>query len=413
LAARFLTVGDRSFQRPDVVVVGSGIVGLATAFFAGKAGLRVLVVERMVSPASLTSRRSGEGVRAQWSLPHNIAIARAAIELYGRFGEVLGDERLESGLRQVGYLYASRTEAGAALLADRVTLQRGAGLSDVDYLEASELRDRFPLLARDVRGGAFRAKDGIVSVERIISGYLARMTAEIALDTHVEAITAGPAGAMVRTQHGSIACGMVVVAAGAAAHRLLAGFAAAPPMRTARSSIIYVKVDGIPADHPATIDIDEGSFWRPDCGGARITASFRGLRFVADGVDEPAPEADYLARAIGSVSPMTPIWAALAPCIRDNHVRAGTFAVTADGAPVIGPLPGADRIFVNAGYGGHGVMMSSEGARRLAELLAGSKAHDPAGPFACERFHDGRPLMPEPMTLNLAEQAMARPEEPA
>jgi sarcosine oxidase subunit beta len=407
LPARFLSPSNLPSPSPDVVVVGSGIVGLATAFFAGKAGLRVLIVERLVAPAALTSRRSGEGVRAQWCLPHNIAIARAAIELYARFGEVLGDERLDAGLRQLGYLYASRSEDGAAFLADRVETQRRAGLTDVAYLGGSELRDRFPLLAGDVRGGAFRAKDGTVSVEQVISGYLAHMTADVLLTAEVETITAGPFGAVVRTQHGPIGCGIVVVAAGAGAPRLLAQFDGAPPMRTARSSIIHIKVGGIPSNHPATIDIDQGSFWRPDSGGARITASFRGLRYVDDGVDEPPPEPDYLGRAIATVSPMTPLWADLAREVQDNHVRSGTFAVTPDGSPAIGPIPGAERIFVNAGYGGHGVMMSIEGARRLAEMLSG-RPHDPADPFACERFHDGRTLVPEPMTINLASPETAK-----
>jgi hypothetical protein len=51
-------------------------------------------------------------------------------------------------------------------------------------------------------------------------------------------------------------------------------------------------------------------------------------------------------------------------------------------------------------------MMSIEGARRLAELLAGCP-HDPADPFACERFN-GRPLVPEPMTINLASPAAVK-----
>ena len=159
----------------------------------------------------------------------------------------------------------------------------------------------------------------------------------------------------------------------------------------------------------ATIDIDEGSFWRPDDGGGRITASFRGYHFVEDGVDDPQPESGYLDRAIATAAPMTPLWSRLAPHIRDSHLRTGTFAVTRDGSPVIGPLPGAEGVFLNIGYGGHGVMMSPEGGRRLGALLAGGR-HDPADPFAAERFLDGRLPVPEPMTINLAEHL--RPPAP-
>jgi len=382
--------------------VGSGVVGLSTAFFASRAGLRILVLERMRAPASLTSRRSGEGVRAQWGLAHNIDIARRSIELYARFGEALGDERIDAGLRRVGYLYASRTEAGATALAARVAAQRSAGLDDVEYLRGEESARRFPHIARDVRGSAFRAGDGTVDIERILAGYLSATEGEMALGVEVVGLVPGASGVAVETSAGRIDAGAVVVAAGAAAFQLLAPFAGAPPLRTAKSTIMRIQVDGVPAEATATIDIDQGSFWRPDAGGARITASFRGYRFVEDGVDDPQPEPGYLDRAIATAAPMSPFWADIAPEIRDSHLRTGTFAVTADGSPVIGPLPGADGIFLNVGYGGHGVMMSPEGARRLAGLLAGA-VPDPDDPFSAHRFLEGRLPPPEPMTLNLAD----------
>lgn len=402
MAVRFISPADGPVRRPDVLIVGSGVAGLATAFFASRQGLRVLLLERMLAPASLTSRRSGEGVRAQWGLAHNIEMARASIDLYARFGEVLGDNRMDAGLRRRGYLYASRTPAGSAALAARVEAQRSAGLDDVVYMDGGDVTERFPLVAPDVMGGAFRAGDGTVDVDRIIEGYLSAAAADVLLGCEALRLVPRKGGVAVETTAGTIEGGAAVIANGAAAFRLLAGFEGAPPLRTAKSTIMRIKVDGIPADAPAIIDIDEGSFWRPDEGGGRITASFRGLRLVDDGVDDPHPESGYLDRAIATAAPMTPLWAELAPRIRDSHLRTGTFAVTADGAPVIGPLPGAAGIYVNIGYGGHGVMMSPEGARRLVERLGG-KPHDPADPFAAERFLGGRVPTPEPMTINLAD----------
>jgi len=399
---RIIQEPDQLRSRPDVVVIGSGIVGLATAFFASREGLSVLIVEAMRSPTSLTSRRSGEGVRAQWELPHNIAIAQESIALYKHFGELVGDPANDAGYRPIGYLYASREPHAAAALKARVERQAKAGLEGIEYLEGAALHDKAPLLAADVIGAAFRGGDGVISIDRIIAGYKGAMDADLVLDTAVHAIKPDAGGVSIESSRGSISAGAVVVAAGAKSIGLFKGFAYAPVMKTAKSSIMRVKAEGIPIDHPTTIDVDIGSFWRPDEGGARITASFSGTLFVEDGVDDPAPEPGYLNHAMATVMPMTPRWKHWSEKLLDSHLRTGTFAVSEDGAPVIGPLPDAPNVYVNGGYSGHGVMMSPGGGRRLSKMLADGR-HDPADPFSVERFHDGRKLVPEAMTIHLTD----------
>jgi sarcosine oxidase subunit beta len=400
VSARFITSPSQLARRPDVIIVGSGIVGLSTAFFLGRCGLRPLVIERLPSPAALTSRRSGEGVRAQWERPENIAIAKAAIELYAGFEGLAGRS---SGYRPLGYLYASRSEAGAKLLAARVERQRAAGLHDVEFFDAEAACRRFPLLASNVAGAAFRQRDGIIDVAAVIAGYLAAMDADILLNAEVHDITEGPGGVRVTTRTGEIETGTIVIANGARLVTALRQIGAPFSARVGRSTIIRLCIKGIPADAPVTIDTDLGAFWRPDTGGARITSSFRGYLFVDEGIDDPPLERDYLAAAINSVTPLTPVWRQWAQRVDDLHLRTGTFSVTADGGPVIGPLPQRPHIFLNGGYGGHGVMMSPEGARRLAEMIAAGR--EPSdNPFSPARFADGRPVRPEPMTINMATQ---------
>ena len=382
----------------DVIVVGGGIVGLATAFHLEARGLRVCVVERLPTPASLTSRRSGEGVRAQWVLPHNIAIAKASIAFYRDFAERIGIEGLSSGYRPIGYLYASRSEAGAKRLSSRVAAQAANGLDDVEYLDASSARARFPLLSPDVRGVAFRAADGVVVVSDIIAGYIAAMKGDVLLGAEVTGVQRNGGGFRVETGLSVLEAPVVVLANGARLPAMLGSFGVALPLRIARSSILHVKTAGIPIDHPATVDVDLGSFWRPDIGGARLTASFRNTLFLDAFTDDPPVDPDYLGHAIETVAPLVPIWRELAPMFADSHARHGTFAVSGDGGPLIGPVETVPGLYVNGAYGGHGIMMSPDGARRLADIVSG--AETPSNPFDPSRFAGGRMPPPEPMTVN-------------
>lgn len=75
----------------DVVVIGAGLVGLATGFYAGKAGLGdVVVLEASDRVAGLTAHASAAGFRLEWDAPENIEMVRSSIETFKRFDEVIG-----------------------------------------------------------------------------------------------------------------------------------------------------------------------------------------------------------------------------------------------------------------------------------------------------------------------------------
>lgn len=384
-------------RKPDVAIVGSGVAGLAAAFFLARAGLRPLLIERLPAPASLTSRRSGEGVRAQWELPHNIEIARNSIAILRDFETYTGRT---AGYRPNGYLYASRTADGSAALAARVARQREAGLDDLEVYEGDAIARRFPTIAADARYAVFRAGDGVVSVTDVIAGYLAATEGDMLLDTQCHGVSETADGVVLETSRGRVAAGSAVLASGARLPADLAAIGFDAGLKVARSTLQFVVVDGVPPDHPGVIDTDLGSFWRPNADGARMTASFKSTLFLDAFTDDPQPDADYLRHALATVTSLVPFWRGLAPKIRDSHLRNGSFAVSADGAPLIGRVPGYRHLYVDGGYAGHGIMASPDGGRRLAEIVASgaAKADDP---FSPSRFLDGKRPKQEPMTLNV------------
>ena len=92
----------------DLVVVGGGLVGLATAFFAARAKLgSVVVLEPRSAVADLTSAHSAEGFRLEWDAPENIEMVRRSVEIFQNFADLVGIEGYDIRLQKNGYLFLS------------------------------------------------------------------------------------------------------------------------------------------------------------------------------------------------------------------------------------------------------------------------------------------------------------------
>jgi glycine/D-amino acid oxidase-like deaminating enzyme len=59
-----------------------------------------------------------------------------------------------------------------------------------------------------------------------------------------------------------------------------------------------------------------------------------------------------------------------------SYAWAGTFGVTRDGLPVIGPMPDIDRVYYAIGYGGNGITFSVLASQILANLCLGQPDED-------------------------------------
>ena len=80
---RVATPSPGDFPRTaDLVVVGGGIVGAATAFYASRAGLRPVLFERRAGLATLTTTRSLEAFRAQFEDAEDIAMMKESIAVF-------------------------------------------------------------------------------------------------------------------------------------------------------------------------------------------------------------------------------------------------------------------------------------------------------------------------------------------
>src|SRR6476661_1668880 len=87
-----------------LVIIGGGVVGAATAFFAARAGLRPLLLERRAALATLTTAAATGSFRLQFDNPEELALVRESVDLYLNFAEVTGQREYDPAARQQGYL---------------------------------------------------------------------------------------------------------------------------------------------------------------------------------------------------------------------------------------------------------------------------------------------------------------------
>lgn len=185
----------------DVVVVGSGIVGLGAAYAAVRRGLRVIVVDRAEAPVGATVRNFG-----------HICIG-AQTGLARRYGELSRELWLrlaaDAGfwLRESGTLVAARHDDELAVL-QAAARDEQAG---VRMLDAAELLDRAPLRPGAVLGGA-RIEIDLQTDPRVAAGAIVRHLASLGVDFRFRTAATGVATGRVDTARGAIDAGHVVVA---------------------------------------------------------------------------------------------------------------------------------------------------------------------------------------------------------
>ena len=394
----------------DVVVIGGGAIGCATAFFAVRAGLSVLVLERHAALGTLTTAASTGAFRLQFDNPEEIATVRESVALFDAFADRTGLDGWDIGLRHGGYLFCSLTDATIERTSRLVERQRTWGLTDVELLTGDEARARWPWLSAEVRGARYRAGDGWLDVKGLTIGYATAASnpdripdavagggATFATRAGVTEITLdGDRVAGVCTTRGDVATGTVIVAAGPFTARVAALAGVEVVLRpTRRQKLVIPELPAMPPDAPMTIDDDTAAHWRPAMRGC--LALFTDPQAQASEPHDPVPiEHDWV---FGLLDPASDhALARVAPFWRDAwgggassvhwFLQAGQYEYTPDRRPYLGTI-GPGGLFLNGGYSGHGIMAGAGGSRLVVDLLTG--AADPeANPFRPDRSFEDR-----------------------
>ena len=374
----------------DIVVVGAGIAGAATAYFLTRHGAaNVLLLDKGGVAAGATGY-SAALMRVSYAHPGLLELARRSWDINMRWDEEVGEGT--NGFRKVGVLYVVGPEDAREFMGHRDRL-RELGIRG-EFLEPDDVRRHFPYFNVDDMAGCLYEPEG---------GYGDGSSAATSL---VEAARKGGAtfrpdtGAStilveggrvhgVTTPDGTVESPVVVVAAGAWSGNLLHTAGVSLPIRAQRmSAVILERPPEVPV-HPAIADRVIDFYCRPE--GDSLTLADLGHLDWQDPVD---PDAQSFTPTHEHVERVGRHLMRRIPAMEGATVRTGynvADAFTPDGLPALGPVPGVEGLYVATGFNGDGLKFGAVVGESMADLVLRGRARlVDLSPFDPARFD--RPL---------------------
>ncbi len=375
-------------ERPrcDVVVVGGGVIGLASAWRAAREGLAVVLVDPepgrgaswaaagMLAP--VTEVHYGE----EALLALNLASARS---WPGFAAEVEEESGLPVSYRRTGTLLVAADEGDRAWAAELHRFQAGLGL-EVEWLTGREARALEPALAPGVRAGLWAPGDHQVHNRELVGALLAagRAREVVHLPLRVSSVeTSGGAVSGVGLGDGTtIDCGAVVLAAGCRSGEL-AGVPAGvlPPVRPVKGQILRLRG---PADRPLLSRTVRGVVQGQS---VYLVPRADGSLVIGATVEEAGFDLTVTAGAVyGLLRDAQRVVPGVSELVLEESL-AGLRPGSPDNGPLVGPsgLPG---LVLATGHYRNGILLTPLTAEAVAATLAGREVPGELAGFGPDRF---------------------------
>lgn len=430
---------DSQPSAAEVVIIGGGIIGVATALELSERGVDVALVEKGEIACEQSSRNWG-WCRQMGRDPREIPLIRESLKAWRGMN---ARTETDTGFRECGILYLLENDAEVAAKMkwyEQNAKPYGLPIRPLTGEEAGELQPGATIRWRaalyspnDGRAEPEKAAPAMATAARRMGAKIMTRCAARGLET-----TAGRVSAVV-TEKGPIACRSVVLAAGAWSRLFLKNLGISFPQLTVVNSVMRSKPIDIGLDHSASgakfafrkrldggytishrhmsvADILPESFplllqFLPalllDWNGLKLRFGkrfFDAARlkrrwsldertpFEAVRVLDPEPVDWILDEALWSLTTCFPAFQSI-----DIAERwAGCIDATPDAVPVISPIESLPGLYLASGFSGHGFGLGPGAGRLMADLITGRPPVVDPWPFRFSRFFDGS--KPRPTT---------------
>jgi glycine/D-amino acid oxidase-like deaminating enzyme len=341
--------------RVDVAIVGAGVTGCAAALRLAESGLTVRVHEQRRVAEGASGRNGGFALRggaSRYDVARETYGADRARDLW-RWTEAALD-RMEplagDSLRRPGSFRLAADEE------ERVQIRLEYEAMREDGIEAEWIDDLPGHLAGRFEGGIIHARDGALQPARFVRRLAARAAeagAEIREHDRVDDVEALDADA-------------VVVATDGYGHGLVTELADTI-WPTRGQVIVSAPLDRVLYDRPhyARQGFD---YWQQLPDGRLLLGGFRDVSIMDELTDEEVTTPviqqsleEFMGELVGEKPRITHRWA-------------GIFGLTQDMLPLVGRVPQRERVWVAAGYSGHGNVLGFACGELVADAIRGDRA---------------------------------------
>lgn len=367
----------------DVIVIGGGVIGCATAYYLTKKGCSVLVLEGSDHIGNGGSSRNGGGVRQSGRDPRELPLAMYGIKnLWPTLSEELD---VDCEYHQDGNLRLGKTAKHLEILQGLTDRAVACGL-DVKMIDGAEVRRINPYLSDEVIGASWCPTDGHANPLTTTLGYYktARKLGAhfITGEKVVELRKVRGVLKQVITENGTVyEADTIVLAAGLASRPIAGTIGIDLPMQSALLEALVTEAE--PKMFDQMLGTAEADFYGHQTKhGSFVFGGSSGLESFNKDNGTPicsSITASCICRGIMKYFPI----------LEDAKIVrtwAGWMDLCADMVPILGNVKEMPGLVLACGFSGHGFGIAPAVGEQLARLIVDGTTDVDLTPLRYDRF---------------------------